>query len=422
MLTSWPWSLWNAGRIPSPVVHWGREHYIPLKPTELIERLIEYDKRLRPDSPSDIGLFEQLCKRLIVLIHQQYRQHHEQLIRLYDDFDPDLDLRPLQTNVIAANPDPAHRDMVCRRLFSEIADSLHYANYRRLKPREIQEALRAASHWGVRLRIRFSSFRRLEVYARGDIVAKRWKRDWYRLFQIREVDVPIYQRIVLVFRTKEVQKLPQWLDPDCVHVRMFKNIPKADVDMMLPGSQVRLTWMDTGKIGIPTMWGLFVLVSKLAKSIWLLAVLSAVKVLSSFLLVVAIALASIFYGVKSIFSYSTTKRMHQLNVAQNLYFQNLDNNLGALLRMVDEAEQQESCEAIVAYYVMLRSEIKVMTDEQIDRAAETLLRDISGVDVDFDVEDVLRDLTFLGVLKFQSGGWNAMSLVEAVKELEVPLV
>lgn len=418
MLPDWFNKFWNGGHVPLPATHWEREHYIPIKPFELIQRLSAIQFAEGASSEEQRRQFQLLCQKIIRLIHDQYREHHEQLIRLYDEFDPDVDLRPDTGEQARTDAQNHQRTLDCRKLFSEIADTLHYANYRRLKPSEIEEAINAASHWGVRLRIRFSSFRRLEVYARGDIVAKRWKRDWYRFFKLREVDVPIYQRLVVVFRPKDLQNLPHMLDPECVHVRMFKNIPKDDVDMMLPGTQVKLNWLDTGKIGIPTMWGGVMLVSKLVKSFWLLALLSAVKVLSSFLLVFAIAAASIFYGIKSVFSYSTAKRRYQLNVAQNLYYQNLDNNLGALLRIVDEAEQQEASEAMVAFAAMQNLPHGPTTTLAIDEEAERILRNMTGFDIDFDVEDVLRDLTLMGVVVPEVGGWTSLSVVEALNKFE----
>jgi Protein of unknown function (DUF3754) len=400
--------------MPSQLQSWGREHYIPLKTQELIAYLVDRQR----EKGSDSEALERLFRQIVSLIHQQYRKHHEQLVLLYHDFDPDADETPSQIDVPIFGS-KEERDLACRKLFSEVADSLEYANYRRLKPREIQQALNVASYWGVRLKIRFSSFRRLEVYGRGDIIAKRTKRDWYRLFRAIEVDVPIYQRLVVIFRTKELQNLPELLDPDCVHVRMFKNIPKLDVDMMLPGSQIKMTWMDTGKIGVPTLWGLMMLASKIAKSIGLLAFLGAVKFFGSFVFVIAIVIASLFYGVKSVLSYTTAKRRYQLNVARNLYYQNLDNNLGALLRIEEESEQQESCEAILAYFVLNNSTSESLSSEQVDREAEGILNAVTGIDIDFDVEDALRDLAGMGIVRLTSEGWVGSGVEEAIERTAI---
>ena len=198
---------------------------------------------------------------------------------------------------------------------------------------------------------------------------------------------------------------------------MFKNVPKDDVDMMLPGSQVRISWADTGKIGIPTIWGVVVLVSKLAKSFWLLAVLGAFKILSSVGFLVAIVVASLFYAVKSSLSYSTTKRRYQLDVARNLYYQNLANNLGALLRLIDEAEQQEACEAILAYYVLSTSIEPYMSLEDVDSKAEALLKRIVGIEIDFDVEDALRNLAAMKIVSLNERGWTAIETGQAIEKM-----
>jgi hypothetical protein len=204
-----------------------------------------------------------------------------------------------------------------------------------------------------------------------------------------------------------MQNLPDLVDPSCIHVRMFKNIPKADVDMMLPGSQIRLNWTDTGRIGIPTLWGMIMLASKLVKSFWLIALLSVFKILSSFVLIAAIVVASLVYGVKTIFSYSTTKRRYQLSVTRNLYYQNLDNNLGALLRIIEEAEQQEVCEAMIAYFVLQSNENQSMDRSDIDAKAEVLLKTLTNLDIDFDVDDALRDLFSIGIIQPVEEGWIA---------------
>lgn len=404
------WRFWERDRIPTPAQHWDRENYIPLKPQELIQRLENWIScNGGCDGQSDCAQqqanFREKSLQIREWAHQHYREQRETILASYDRYDPDTDGK------LVPNPDfevanPASDHETYRTLLESISASLQKANYRRLKPLEIQEALTAASHWGVKLRIRFTSFRHLEVYARGDVIARRMRRDWRHCYRRREFEVPIYQRLVVVFRTKDLQNLPDLIDPNCIHLRMFKNIPKADVDMMLPGSQIRLNWTDTGRIGIPTIWGLVTLASKLVKSFWLIAILSAFKILSSFVLIAAIVVASLVYGVKTILSYSTTKKRYQLSVARNLYYQNLDNNLGALLRIVEEAEQQEVCEAIVAYFVLQNCN-RALDSRELDARAEALLRSITRLDIDFDVNDALRDLFSIGIAQPTDEGWCA---------------
>lgn len=434
--------LKNAQRrmigISLPIEHWQTERYIPLLPNELIaslkfvnateligaERCPAEHGTFPPTRLTDEGL-ESAATYLKQLIRLKYRGHHESLMDLYSRYDPDRDVfdriasGTLTSSFLFPNdgtitPESKARSDI-RSIFSEINKALENANYRRLSPRDIQRAVGAASHWGVRLRIRFSSFRRLQVFARGDILTRRKVRHWRALFLLREVEVPIYQRLVVIFWPKEVQHFNEPLDPNRLHVRMFKNVPKADIDMMLPGTQVRLNWLDRGMIGIPTLWGIFMMSSKLVKSIWVLAFLGTLKILSSTFLYVAIVIATAFYGIKSFFSYSTAKRRYLLDVTRNLYYQNLDNNLGALLRIEEEAEQQEVCEAILAYFVLISNQQnaganhQAVGNDEIDSRAEKYLQEILGTPIDFDARDALNDLVKLGAIYHDGTGWRAKS-------------
>jgi hypothetical protein len=419
--THWMPTRWRTVKFKIPPEHWGREQYLPFTPNAIIELLIE-DANLRP---VESDTFRRLAERIKRRISLEYHAHHEVLSDLYQRYDPDRDysdriLQGSPENKLETLEQPSWRigpygrltdREASRELFAEIAASLGHANYRRLSPREIQNAIGVASHWGVRLRIRFSSFRKLEVYGRGDVVTRRAFRSWRHLFRRMERDVPIYQRLVVVFRPRELQTFPEPLDPNRVHIRMFKNVPKADIDMMLPGTQIQLSWLDTGKIGIPTLWGIAMMTSKLAKSLWILALFSTIKIISSFFLIVAVLVATVFYGIKSIFSYTTTKRRYQLNMTRSLYYQNLDNNLGALLRIEEEAEQQEICEAILGCFILFMNKGPCSL-EAIDRAAEDTLMRLTGIGIDFDVRDSLRDLTKSGLVWVNEEGWLLSSFTE----------
>src|SRR6185436_10749928 len=58
------------------------------------------------------------------------------------------------------------------------------------------------------------------------------------------------------------------------------------------------------------------------------------------------------YGIRSFYGYLQTKQKYQLNLTESLYYQNLDNNAGVLSRLLDEAEEQENREAILAYFFL----------------------------------------------------------------------
>jgi hypothetical protein len=53
--------------------------------------------------------------------------------------------------------------------------------------------------------------------------------------------------------------------------------------------------------------------------------------------------------MRSVLGYLQTKDKYRLVLTRRLYYQNLDNNAGVFFRVLDEAEEQEFREAILAY-------------------------------------------------------------------------
>jgi hypothetical protein len=140
------------------------------------------------------------------------------------------------------------------------------------------------------------------------------------------------------------------VDTDNVYLKIFKDIPKLDVPMLLPGARVRLSRLDRGRIGLP-------LLSGLALAAWnVLQDMAEVieRTLSSPNTMWALAAGGIGYGYKSFYGYQQTRQRYHLTLTQSLYFLNLDSNAGVLMRLLDEAEEQECRLALLAYWCLWR--------------------------------------------------------------------
>ena len=139
------------------------------------------------------------------------------------------------------------------------------------------------------------------------------------------------------------------------------------------------------------------------------------------LALIVFAVFAIGFGLKSMFTYrSATQQKYMLNMTQSLYYQNLDNNLGVLLRLLEEGEQQEAGEAILAYFVavfVLGGEPASL--ETIDIGCEKILHEVSGLDIDFDVPRTARTLAELGILELDHRGWAALEMDEALAKLNL---
>ena len=302
------------------------------------------------------------------------------------------------------------------RLFGELKDLLRRANYQRLSDTELEQAVGTASEWGVRLNLDFEVFRELSVFARGDVLGRRTLRRWQNWFRLEEVDVPIYQRLLVAFHLRPHRLLDDSVDTDQVYLKVFKNMPKQDIDMLLPGTSFRMSLLDRVKIILPTLSGLLMAIVKIFTG----AVIFAFSTVFKLFTFMAFIGGMLGYGVKSFLGYLQTKDKYQLSLTRNLYYQNLDNNAGVLFRVLDEAEEQEIREVILAYALLRRrSPEQGWTDREMDLHAEEFLNGILDFKVDFEVHDALAKLARLGcVERTDDGRWRAVSLEPAIAHLD----
>lgn len=383
-----------------------RESFVPLHSTDLVEFLSQHSALRREERHE----FRHLASLILSLLHHVYRQRHEQLTYNYGPLDPDRD------TLLLSVPLSAQRERMCTELLTRLDDTLRRANYHHLTQTEIEQAMSAASRWGVRMRVDFDSLKCIEVYARGNTVAQKSFRNWRHMFRDQTLDVPLYQRLVVIFRTQE-QGRDKRFDSRRLYLRMFKNIPQQDVDMVLPATRIKMTWWDHSSIVLPS---LYALISTLWRTLRYVVLLTLIGLLKTAVLIVLVIVAFL-YGLKSMFTYTiNTRRRYHLNIAQNLYYQTLDNNAGAMLRLLEEGEQQEACEAVLSYFaasIILR-DCEFMTLQQIDRVCEQLVTEATGVRINFDIESAARDLVHFGLLRVSDDRWYAVSLSDARRRLD----
>jgi len=382
-----------------------REHFIPIRKRTLIE-LILADESLESSDRSELS---SICQRLDALIHLQFHSILDDLKEAYASFNPDADTRHIRE----LSDVQRHDNM--ELFFETFGQLIRHANYDRMERAEIEELAGTASEWGLRLDVDFSLFEKLEVYVRGDVIGVKERRDWRNWFRVSEYDVPTHQRLIVCFHLRDHERLDDTCDCKSIYIKMFKNIPKLDIDMLLPGTRPKITLLDQGKIWFPTFSGIIVGFMRFAKAVSLI-VSGTVWGVVAF---VAILGGTLGYGVKSFFGYLKTKDKYQHNLTRNLYYQNLDNNAGVIHRLLDEAESQEFREAILAYYLLwLHSPKQGWTMQQLDEAAEKFILDKIEVDVDFEADDAVRKLLQIG-LGYQKGEhYFPATLAQAALRLE----
>jgi hypothetical protein len=388
-----------------------RDHYIPLRPADLVQKL--------GDEPT-VTIFEreqfrQFCQLVAATIHHEFRSRLEELKAAYAPFDPDDDAAA-QFSLTAEE-----RKSRCGELFAEFNELLMRANYRRLSPDEIEQAIQSPTESGPRLHLDLELFERLEVYVRGHCELPRRPSVVGRLRLplgdgTRSVPTTIaaYRRLALIFRLRERSPLTDPLDTRAVVLKLFKNIPQEDLETLLPGANIRISLFEQARIVLPTLSGIGLTLFKLLKGA------AAVAFAGMYGLIAFLGLigGAIGYGVRSFYSYLRTREKHQLCLTRHVYFQNLDNNAGVIYHLLAEAEEQEFREVVLAWWLLWRGGLAGATAEQIDAAAEMWLRERCGIVADFEISDALEKLRRFGLAFESACRWRAVAIDEALETLD----
>lgn len=395
-----------ASKPTKPIVHWAREKYIPVRTAELARRL----RSEASLTPAERSAFQQFCRLLTATFHYEFYEKLNELKDAYAPFDPDGD------TLLDHRLSPSERQQRADDLFDKFGWLLEKANFERLARGDIQRALSASNDLGLRLRVNLDVFDRLEVYSRGDVMTQRTRRRWQNAFRTEVVDVPIYQRLVVIFRLHSYHTIDGHLDGETVRIKIFKNIPKVDLEMLLPGSRVKMTLIDQSKILLPTVSGVAITGWKLFEGAMVIAVSGVYGLLTDLGLIAA----TLGYGAKSFFGYLRTQQKYQLSLTRNLYYQNLDNNAGVLFRLLDEAEEQECREAILAYFFLWHvAGESGWSSDRLDREIEAFLQRQTNVSIDFEVGDALDKLLRLGLVEPGTGGVvRAVPIGQALERLD----
>jgi hypothetical protein len=408
----------TSGFLRQDATHWSIEPFLPLSAQTLIEYLIS---RRELDSHGE-QVFRQGCHDLDKIIYEKTADYQTRFTRVYGEVDPDSDRRipapvrdraetvgeqkPLanlnggqpQTGEAGLNPDSdsdpnsdPNSDPRVDRVLALCDDVLTNGGFRRLATDEISRCVGVVSQFGVPLHVDLEIFKRLVVYARGDVIGSRIRRRLRNFYRREAVEVQVYQRLVVIFQLCDDDQSDEQLTASDLHMRMFKNVPKQDVDTLLPGARVRITGMDRAKIIVPSLGGFLMSLRKIAQY----ALLFAVITIHWSAILVGLVIG---YMVKSVFSYFQTKNRYQLNLTRNLYFQKLDANAGVGYHAIQLAHQQLVAEAILGLYAILSSGEPISTRKAC-RRCERLVREAIHVEVDFQVDRALESLLKLGVVK-----------------------
>jgi len=392
-----------------------RYRFIPYRKHDIVEMCIQ-EKLLAGQEDN----FRQLYYMLSSLFHFEFHQIVESLKDRYAATDPDADT--LNFN----NPRP-----LSPLNFVELLDNLlEKANYERITQSDLDAALNESSLFKIRLHVDFDDFADVLLFCRG--ISKR-KETVTRFFGLLKKDISFinYDRVVLYIKFRDDYQQDKAAMPGCkpgvTMLKLFQNVPKADLEMLFPNTTVRMRTMDKLLIGVPAVVsGGIVLTTKLGASLVILGSLfgfwfglsaEPVELNKTSLTVLLVGIATFSgYLWKQFSNFKNRKLRFMQTLTQNLYFKNLDNNAGVFHRLANDAEEEECKEAILAYYFLLTK--GPMNSKQLDSAIEHWLQQQWHCQVDFEIDDALNKLQALSLITEENGQFSALELSPAIHVID----
>ncbi|WOL00962.1 hypothetical protein Cni_G09675 [Canna indica] len=195
------------------------------------------------------------------------------------------------------------------------------------------------------------------------------------------IQEPTFDRMIVVYRRASTKtKIDRG-----IHVKHFKNIPMADMELVLPEKRnPSLTPMDWVKFLVSVVLGLVTLVSSLEMpkaDIWVVA---------------AIISGLAGYCAKIYFSFQQNMQTYQNLITQSMYEKQLDSGRGTLLHLCDDVIEQEVKEVIISYFILM--EQGKLHARDLDHKCEELIKEQFNEECNFDVEDAVQKLEKLGIV------------------------
>lgn len=397
------------------------ERFIPISLERLIADLINAAE-LSVEQQAD---FKQFCNRYIALFHARAHSQLQDLKNLYQPFNPDRDI------LIEHKPET---DQQLKQLKSELFSVIENANFEKLSETALNEALNKISPHGVKVSVDFEEFVEVALFYRGSATRRELHRNWKNFPYKKEwIDMPIYRRLFVFIHPKNKQQWVEYLitskkisrkkaekkatayfeelaisgEEDVLYMKLFKDIPSADLEMLFPNTKVQMRLFDKIKLGVMggggTAGGVMATITKLSAAIDPISAIIAVGGL----------LGIIWRQIAKVFS---QKAKYSATLTKNLYFYSLDNNMGALTYLVDNAETEECKEALLAYFFLLTG--GESSREQLDKRIEGYIYKQYDIPMDFEIDDGLRKLQRSELLSSKKETLNVIPVVEANLKLK----
>jgi len=400
-----------------------RNRFIPFRKTDIIAMCCE-DCRMNAE---DVEEFREFCRILEALFHFEFHRRLEALKNCYAPFNPDADTR------LDGDYTREEKEGLQKELVTEMTAVLNSANFEKITPEDLTQAMTEESLFKIRLEVDFGDFEDVIFFRRGESVKQETLVSFGGLRK-KTFKFTNYDRVAIYLKFKE----PQYFEaqarknlnfiPGSTIIKLFHNVPKADIEMLFPNSRVRMKTIDKLIIGVPAaISGLVVVVTKLGASLILIASVVAfwlgfsreeAQLDQKHLIALGAGFATLAgFLFRQISKFKNRKIKFMKALADNLYFKNLDNNTGVFYHLIDAAEEEEIKEAVLAYY-FLQTEKRPLVKNELDELIEKWFETKWNSKINFEIDDALEKLDRLGLVTRDGEVLHCQPLAEAKRRLD----
>lgn len=355
---------------PAEETRWRPENrFVPVRAADLERALV--------DDAGRFGCAREELRGALNAVRDVLEQETAALQRLLEEeyarFNPDCETR--------SDPNSQTEEEAYAVLHRQLAYLLDKANYERLTDEQIEEVMNRANSGRIRVRIHPERVERLELWVRGHGDTTSHRRTWRRPIKGEEQSTPVFKRMAVIAQLKG--------DPN-VLIKLFKDIPDAEVEALMPHAEVAMTLLDRIKVFGGGAGALGAMTMKLAK------VAIAFAMISKIMWILLIGLGTL--TVRTFFGYRNAKTTRAWKRTQRLYFQNMGNNASALGLLISAVKQEELKEAYLAYAFALAHGDGAPRARDVEHAVEAYVREKWGARVDFDISDAIETIVRLGLV------------------------
>lgn len=370
-----------------------RERFIPQRVGQLTTGLCSLPW---PEDHDGVEEFRAFSRLTSALYHYEFHDREQVVTEAWERADDD----PEAAAVVVA----------------ELTGLLDGANYVPVTAAELDYALANESLIPLRLEVDLDDYDELLIYRRGSrtstvqVPKSMGLRSTVRKITVDD-RVVVYARVKSQawFDERRIDPAKRNLVPGHMSLRQFQNVPRADIEMLLPSTRVGLRLIDSVYIGVPAVaTGVAVLATKLLPTLGLIFLMVAAwlgfrdeqpKIDQAALVILLVGAVTVGGFVFRQWTKLKNRRLDYLKtLTEALYFRTLGAGPGVFHSLLSSAEQQEVAEVLLAYRFLL-SASGGLTASELDAEVETWLRDDGHGDIDFEVADAIAKLRHLEVIE-----------------------